>query len=44
MSMSAGEHAIDALVHRGLMEWVHPMGYGRWTEAGDQYWDNIFRR
>jgi hypothetical protein len=37
-SMSAGEHAIEALASYGLMEVVDTR-FGRWTEAG-----NLFRR
>ena len=35
-SMSAGEHAIEALSHFGLMEAVNTR-LGRWTEAGKQF-------
>jgi hypothetical protein len=35
-SMSAGEHAIEALASVGLMEVVNPR-FGRWTEAGKQF-------
>jgi hypothetical protein len=35
-SMSAGEHAIEALARVGLMEIVN-IRFGRWTEAGKQF-------
>jgi hypothetical protein len=35
-SMSAGEHAIEALADFGLMEAVNTR-FGRWTEAGKQF-------
>jgi hypothetical protein len=35
-SMSAGEHAIEALADFGLMEVVNTR-FGRWTEAGKQF-------
>jgi hypothetical protein len=35
-SMSAGEHAIEALANYGLMEVVNTR-FGRWTEAGKQF-------
>ncbi|UPJ51116.1 hypothetical protein IVB30_07085 [Bradyrhizobium sp. 200] len=35
-SMSAGEHAIDALADFGLMEVVNAR-FGRWTEAGKKF-------
>ena len=35
-SMSAGEHAIDALADFGLMEVVETR-FGRWTEAGKKF-------
>jgi hypothetical protein len=35
-SMSAGEHAIDALADFGLMEVVHTR-FGRWTDAGKKF-------
>ena len=35
-SISAGEHAIEALAHFGLMEPVNTR-LGRWTEAGKQF-------
>jgi hypothetical protein len=35
-SMSAGEHAIEALASVGLMEVVNTR-FGRWTEAGKQF-------
>jgi hypothetical protein len=35
-SMSAGEHAIDALADFGLMEVVHAR-FGRWTDAGKKF-------
>jgi hypothetical protein len=40
-SMSAGEHAIEALVAFGLMELAAPPfpGRGRWTEAGNEFID-----
>jgi hypothetical protein len=43
-SMSAGEHAIEALATFGLMENVNTR-FGRWTEAGNQFREesNSFR-
>jgi hypothetical protein len=35
-SMSAGEHAIEALADFGLMEVVNTR-FGRWTEAGKRF-------
>jgi hypothetical protein len=35
-SMSAGEHAIDALADFGLMEVVN-IRFGRWTGAGKKF-------
>jgi hypothetical protein len=35
-SMSAGEHAIEALATFGLMENINTR-FGRWTEAGNQF-------
>jgi hypothetical protein len=35
-SMSAGEHAIDALADFGLMEVVQAR-FGRWTDAGKKF-------
>ena len=35
-SISAGEHAIEALANAGLME-VVDTSFGRWTEAGKQF-------
>ncbi len=35
-SMSAGEHAIEALAAFGLMEVVNTR-FGRWTEAGKRF-------
>jgi len=35
-SMSAGEHAIEALTDFGLMEVVNTR-FGRWTEAGERF-------
>ena len=35
-SMSAGEHAIEALANFGLMEVVNTR-FGRWTEAGKKF-------
>jgi hypothetical protein len=35
-SMSAGEHAIEALASVGLMEVVNTR-FGRWTDAGKQF-------
>ena len=35
-SMSAGEHAIEALVDFGLMESSNPAS-GRWTKAGHEF-------
>jgi hypothetical protein len=35
-SMSAGEHAIEALAGFGFMEVVNTR-FGRWTEAGKQF-------
>ena len=40
-SMSAGEHAIEALVEYGLMQWEAGARYGRWTKAGNDLWDSI---
>lgn len=44
-SMSAGEHAIEALTTFGLMENINSR-FGRWTEAGNQFREesNKFRR
>jgi hypothetical protein len=36
LSMSAGEHAIEALSAFGLMESVNPR-IGRWTRAGNEF-------
>jgi hypothetical protein len=36
LAESAGEHAIEALAHFGLMESVNTR-FGRWTEAGKQF-------
>jgi hypothetical protein len=36
ISMSAGEHAIEALAAFGLMEQVNPR-VGRWTPAGNDF-------
>jgi hypothetical protein len=36
LSMSAGEHAIEALANFGLMESANPAS-GRWTEAGNEF-------
>ena len=36
LSMSAGEHAIEALADFGLMEVVNTR-FGRWTEAGRDF-------
>jgi len=36
LSMSAGEHAIEALADFGLMEVVSTR-FGRWTEAGKEF-------
>jgi hypothetical protein len=35
-SMSAGEHAIDALAEFGLMDVVNTR-FGRWTETGKKF-------
>jgi hypothetical protein len=35
-SMSAGEHAIEALADFGLVEILNPR-FGRWTEAGKKF-------
>jgi hypothetical protein len=35
-SMSAGEHAIEALAEFGLMDVVNTR-FGRWTEAGKKF-------
>ena len=35
-SMSAGEHAIEALADFGLMEVINTR-FGRWTEAGQKF-------
>ncbi|WP_315704005.1 MULTISPECIES: hypothetical protein [unclassified Bradyrhizobium] len=35
-SMSAGEHAIEALASFGLMENINTR-FGQWTEAGNQF-------
>jgi hypothetical protein len=35
-SMSAGEHAIEALADFGLLEIVNTR-FGRWTEAGKKF-------
>ena len=35
-SMSAGEHAIEALADFGLMENINTR-FGRWTEAGKRF-------
>jgi hypothetical protein len=35
-SMSAGEHAIEALAEFGLMDVVNAR-FGRWTEAGKKF-------
>jgi hypothetical protein len=35
-SMSAGEHAIEALADFGFMEVINTR-FGRWTEAGKQF-------
>ena len=36
LAESAGEHAIEALAHFGLMELVNTR-FGRWTEAGKRF-------
>jgi hypothetical protein len=36
LSMSAGEHAIEALAAFGLMERANPR-MGRWTRAGNEF-------
>ncbi|MCS3931088.1 MULTISPECIES: hypothetical protein [Bradyrhizobium] len=36
ISVSAGEHAIEALADYGLMEVVNTR-FGRWTDAGKQF-------
>jgi hypothetical protein len=36
LSMSAGEHAIEALAAFGLMDVVNAR-FGRWTEAGKKF-------
>ncbi|NEU99472.1 hypothetical protein [Bradyrhizobium uaiense] len=36
LSMSAGEHAIEALAEFGLMESINTR-FGRWTEAGQKF-------
>ncbi|UGY16487.1 hypothetical protein [Bradyrhizobium septentrionale] len=36
LSMSAGEHAIEALAEFGLMENINTR-FGRWTEAGHKF-------
>ena len=35
-SMSAGEHAIEALAEFGLMDVINAR-FGRWTEAGKKF-------
>lgn len=42
-SMSAGEHAIEALADFGLMEVVQTR-FGRWTEAGKKFVAENVRR
>jgi hypothetical protein len=40
LSMSAGEHAVEALATFGLMEKINTR-FGRWTEAGNQFRDEF---
>ena len=39
-SMSAGENAIEALAEYGLMEVEGGGRLGRWTKAGNDFWDS----